>query len=147
MASSMVYRTDSLMRATTLHELVESTDGEQFASEFVVQSPHVSHELLVAPVATVWSPADAPLRAKIQVTFADGTMVLEEYFQFEVRRQTLGSSRRARFDAWETASFTFTPQRDGRHELRITAVGRSLPKLHVRVEDPTMTNGQRAVGY
>ena len=147
--SGFVYATDSQLRATTLHERVFQPQGTHtYETAFDVESPGVQHTLLLAPLADAWSPANSPLRVRIELISADGQVLIDEDHTFPLRTEYVRGSRpQRRFEVWDSTSIAFSPPLAEPHRLAITARQDILPELHVRVDDPTKTDGRRAAGY
>ncbi len=146
--SGFVYATDSQLRATTLHELVfQPQDTHTYETAFDVESPGVQHTLLLAPLADAWSPANSPLRVRIELISADGQVLIDEDHTFPLRTEYVRGSRpQRRFEVWDSTSIAFSPPLAEPHRLAITAVRTSSPNcMSVSTTPPRPTAG--TAGY
>ena len=145
--SVYAYVMDYQLRVTTLHELVfKPTGSGVFETVFDVRAPGVEHSLLVHPIASGMSPADKPFRVHIELQSATDEALIDEEHSFELEKEYYRNSRRW-FYIWDSTTIEFTPTQAGSHRLSISLLQHRLPEMHVRIADPTLTDGQRAPGY
>lgn len=139
---------DSGQRRTTLYEVVLDgapadafTDGEVVRRVlFQVEHPGVEHKLMIGPMHPPPTMKRANFEVRISATLAhdpSAPLISEEMVY----------KPRVRDTAWLPENFAFTPIAAGLHTLTLRLHTPNTPAVHVRVEDPLNTGGQRAPGY
>lgn len=149
-AGWFIYSTDSTMRRQTLFEaMAEGSTGVAVGAEapvrrltFDVEHPGTEHTLMVAPSMPPPHSPGGPVDVETRLFDPQGKLLVEDARTYQVR----GSGRNSRPD-WEAASFPFTPAQAGTHTLELTLLTVDIPRVHLRVEDPLKTDGQRIPGY
>ena len=154
--AAFAYFTDAEQRRTTLFEVVlKGLEGAVPATEsapptheltFVVEHPGVPHELALAPKPGFGKEATTAVSVHVELRGPEQVYVNEAQ-EFAMIRDP-GSGRPARLPRkiWDSHSWSFTPDLEGTHTLRI-AVRHVIPELLVRITDPKKTDGKRAPGY
>lgn len=137
--------TDYGQRAVTLLELeVDGTaaTGAQTVREvpFAVEHPGVEHTLTAWPTGAGPLGASSAVALRVEVVDAEGAIVLSREATLEPRPADSSTD-------WDTISARFTPAQAGRHTLRVMPLTANIPLVHVRIEDPLKTDGQRMPGY
>ena len=137
----LAYLIDDGVANTTLYEIEADGTGatapETFVFETAVEHPGVEHRLLVAPLSE--ASVDGPVDLRVRVVDSAGKVVVDEGVTLDTRCEA--------FCEWSAYSTGFTPSRPGPLDLEVTVGTPDVPTLHVRVEDPEKTDGQRAPGY
>lgn len=144
-----IVASDRAMRARTLFEvLADGSLGVPVgapapvrAFEVMVEHPGTPHSLMLAPSSTQSRPPAGEAELAFRLLDPRGAVLLEQRRRFEVRTP----SRNQRH--WEAAHWEFLPQQPGPHRLEVTVLSVDVPHLHVRVEDPLKTDGQRIPGF
>ncbi|MCO1660201.1 hypothetical protein [Pseudonocardia humida] len=145
------YALDSVNARTTLFEVVaEGSRGVRLDDpaapvrffDVVVEHPGVEHTVLVNPVVEteVTDDAGSPAELIVRLDGPSGRSYIDEpvHHDVECRRSSCG---------WVPWYGRFTPAEAGVHRLAVTVVTIDVPKVHVRVEDPEKSDGERAPGY
>jgi len=139
---------DSGQRRTTLHEVIldgapaeDFVDGEAVRRiEFVVEHPHVEHDLMIGPMhhTPTTRRANFEVRLKATVAQADAALLFSKELIFTPRYHEA---------TWHAAYCAFTPTAAGPHTLTLRLLTPDIPAVHVRIGDPLKTDGQRPPGY
>ncbi|MCB9882521.1 MAG: hypothetical protein H6834_12085 [Planctomycetes bacterium] len=141
---------DYFLRQTTLFECVlegsAGAEGETLrTASFTLEHAHVEHTLLVEPKLAPLEEAQIPIHLRILLANDAGETWIDERHVFELRRET--SSRGVTRAVWDAHTFRFTPEALGKVRLSIVIEEPGVHGVHVRVEDPEKTDGERAPGY
>lgn len=142
-ASIFAFTTDRHLRQTTLFEVVieRPAEGEAQSRTFHVRSAQVEHTFLYAPVQSRMGTRLSPVTLAVSLRDTEGETLLEETFEFEPIRV------RDRADQWRGQHLRFTPTETGPYHLTVTRVAGHECDVHLRIADPTLTDGERAPGY
>jgi hypothetical protein len=109
--------------------------------DVAVEHPGVEHSLLVDPRID-GADAEAPIELHVRLTDGGGQVLLDEPLRHEVE-----CSSRSVWCGWESWTGRFTPRSADVHRLTVTVLTVDVPVVHLRVEDPEKTDGERAPGY
>jgi hypothetical protein len=109
--------------------------------DIAVEHPGVEHSLLVDPRID-GADAEAPVELHVLLTGPGGQVLLDEPLVHEV-----DCSGRSVWCGWESWTGRLTPRSPGVHRLAVTVLTVDVPVVHLRVEDPEKTDGERAPGY
>ncbi|MBI3927388.1 MAG: hypothetical protein HY319_17755 [Armatimonadetes bacterium] len=150
LAGWYIYSTDAAMRRQTLFEtMVEGSQGVTVGAEapvrrmtFEVEHPGTEHTLLVAPYMPAPNSPTGGAEVEVRLLDPSSGMLVQDRRVYEVRSGGRGSRGN-----WEAAYFPFTPTRPGPHTLELTLLTVDVPNVHVRVEDPLNTDGERIPGF
>jgi len=148
------YFVDFGLRRTTLFEVmiedasVTRADGRLpvWEHEVTVESPGVEHELLYAPVARPARASLGTVGIRVEIIDPEGGLAHASEKRFEPYRSR-GSAGRAGLKEWSGENRRFTPRLAGRHLLRVYPLTPDIPRIHVRIGDPTKRDGTRIPGY
>jgi len=145
------YYSDSGLRATTLYEVVVNPpESDEYVVVFETESPDVAHDLLVHPLTRPLEEAEEPIELLIVLTTQDGGVLLDTAHTFEVEEDLIvdrSGGVSTKVGKWDSETFHFTPEQRTSCTLKLTLTAGPKPQLHVRIADPTKTDGKRAPGY
>jgi hypothetical protein len=136
------YFIDDGQADTTLFEVEAETAAGPREFEVAVEHPGVEHRLWLHPSADA-APirGGAPAELRVRLDDPSGRPLLEQALVLDVEcRDVLDCE-------WADWSAPFTPTTGGAMRLSVTADGADVALVHLLVEDPEKTDGERAPGY
>ncbi len=140
------YFTDARLRNQTLFEFAgpwKENEGKTWT--FPVEHPGIEHSLMIRPFVQGVESARHPVTLRVRFGKAGEASLIATDTEHPVVAK---SGRNAAGRTWREASFRFTPEKAGPHELKVESAGGPIPpRLHLRVVDPEKRNGRRAAGY
>lgn len=108
--------------------------------DVVVEHPGIEHSISVVPDGPPLEVRAVVVELRFTLLGPDGQTLIDE----QVRHEPKSCRRSACWRSWEG---TFTPVQAGPHRLTLVIVNGDVPFVHIRVEDPAKTDGERAPRY
>ncbi len=138
---------DSGEARTTLLELEAEGSppggpGPEREYDLRIEHPGVEHRLWLNPLAEQATESERdPVELLVRVADPAGRELVAESLVLEAECPDVV------FCEWADWSTSFTPPTDAVHRLSVTVLTPDVPLVHIKVDDPEKTDGERLPGY